>query len=63
MWGSVTLRTAAMAIAASAALPPRFRISMPVWDASGWLVATIARPARTIDRPAGTSANQRSGGL
>jgi hypothetical protein len=35
MFGSVTLSTAAIAIAASTALPPCFRISTPVWQASG----------------------------
>src|SRR5262249_27258730 len=57
MFGSVTLSTAAIAIAASTALPPRFSTSMPVCDARGWLLATIARPARTTERPAGTPEN------
>ena len=52
MLGSVTLSIAATAIAASTALPPRFRISSPTCDASGWLVATIPWLARDTDRPA-----------
>lgn len=39
--GSVTLRAAAVATAASAALPPSARISSPAWVASGWLEATM----------------------
>jgi hypothetical protein len=35
MLGSVTLSIAAMAMAASTALPPRFKTSMPTWEASG----------------------------
>jgi hypothetical protein len=42
MLGSVTFSTAAMAMAASAAFPPRFSTSMPTCDASGWLDATMA---------------------
>src|SRR5262245_4542316 len=61
MCGSVTFSTAAIAIAASAAFPPRLRISIPASDASGWLVATIAWPARTTDRPTSTLENHRSG--
>jgi hypothetical protein len=58
MLGSVTLSTAATAIAASTALPPRFRISTPTWEASGWLVATIPCVARTTERPVETRPNQ-----
>ena len=58
MFGSVTLSTAAMAMAASAAFPPRFKISSPVSEANGWLVATMPRLARTTDRPTGTPENQ-----
>ena len=61
MFGSVTFSTAAIAIAASTALPPPFRISRPVCDASGWLDATIAWLVRTTERPAGTRVNQSSG--
>ena len=61
MFGSVTFRTAAIAMAASTALPPRFSMSRPACDASGWLVATIAWLARTTERPAGTRENQSSG--
>ncbi len=42
--GSVTQSTAAAASAASAAFPPRSSIRSPACVASGWLVATIARP-------------------
>src|ERR1043165_6442215 len=49
--GSVTLSIAAIAIAASTALPPRLRTSRPTSDASGWLLATIACWLRTTDRP------------
>ena len=38
--GSVTARAAATATAASAALPPFFRMSRPIWEASGWELAT-----------------------
>src|SRR5512140_907577 len=44
--GSVTLSAAATATAASAALPPRARISRPAATASGWEAATI--PPRPI---------------
>jgi hypothetical protein len=50
--GSVTLSTAAIATAASTALPPRLRISSPVKEASGWLEATMPFCARTTERPA-----------
>src|ERR1041384_5772122 len=50
--GSVTLSIAAIAIAASTALPPRLRTSRPTCDASGWLLATIACWLLTTDRPA-----------
>src|SRR6185369_11765 len=49
--GSVTLSMAAIAIAASTALPPRLRTSRPTSEASGWLLATIACWLRTMDRP------------
>src|SRR5262245_54278325 len=58
MLGSVTFNIAAMAIAASTALPPRLRMSMPTSDARAWLDATIAVPARTTDRCEGGSENQ-----
>src|SRR6476619_5708699 len=60
MFGSVTLRTAAIAIEASTALPPRFNTSRPTIDANGWLLATMAWLARTTDRPAGTFENHWS---
>ena len=52
MFGSVTFSTAAIAMAASTALPPRLRMSTPTWEANGWLVATMPCRARTTDRPA-----------
>src|SRR5262245_37725232 len=48
--GSVTLRAAAVAMAASAALPPRISIERPACEASGWLEATMPRRARTGER-------------
>src|SRR6476620_9944341 len=63
IFGSVTFSIAAMAMAASTALPPRFRTSRPTCEASGWLVATMALLARTTDRPAGRPENHRSGGV
>jgi len=42
--GSTTARAAAMAKAASTALPPFFRISTPAWEAMGWEEAQ--RPLR-----------------
>ena len=57
MFGSVTLSTAAIAMAASTALPPRFRMSRPVCDASGWLVATMPW-LRAHDRSAGPRAGE-----
>ena len=48
--GSTTLSTAAVATAASIALPPFFRMSSPACAASGWLVATIPLRAITSER-------------
>ena len=45
--GSTTPSTAAVAIAASMALPPFMRISTPANVASGWLEATMPFLART----------------
>jgi hypothetical protein len=49
--GSTTHRVAQAAIAASAAFPPAFKISIPTWLANGWLVAIIAFEAITGERP------------
>src|SRR5689334_16595670 len=46
--------TALAAIAASTALPPRWRICVPACDASGWLVATMPSVVATFERPATT---------
>ena len=45
MWGSVTLRTAAAATAASTALPPASRTERAAPVARGWLVAATPRGA------------------
>ena len=45
--GSVTLTIAAIAIAASAALPPTFRMSRPTSAASGWLEQAMPVFAKT----------------
>ena len=50
--GSTTERTAAAVTAASIALPPSRITCRPAADASGWLVAIIARRAITTDRVA-----------
>src|ERR1700722_12094570 len=49
--GSTTLSTAAVATAASMALPPFIRIWRPACAASGWLVATMPCWAITSARP------------
>src|SRR5437764_13301339 len=48
--GSVSPSIAAVATAASAALPPFLRICRPAWAASGWLVATMPWRASTSER-------------
>ena len=48
--GSMTVSTAAVATAASIALPPFFKMSSPASAASGWLVATIPRWPIVADR-------------
>ena len=63
MFGSVTLSAAAIAIAASTALPPRLSTSRPICDASGWLDATIPFVERTTERPARNPENQSVAGL
>src|SRR5438552_16550696 len=50
--GSIKPRVAFAAIAASTALPPRFKISTPTCVAAGTLVQTIPCRARTSDRVA-----------
>src|SRR6185369_8499337 len=58
--GSIRLRTAAVATAASMALPPFFRMSNPAWAASGWLVVTMPLRAMTSERPCGSHPSARS---
>jgi len=53
--GSTTPRTAAVASAASTALPPSARILNPACVASGELVATIPPEAKTDERRSKTS--------
>ena len=48
--GSTTLRTAALAMAASTALPPSISMRTPAIAARGWLVATIPWVASTVER-------------
>src|ERR1700675_2255407 len=48
--GSTTLSTAAVATAASTALPPRMSTCRPACAASGWLVTTIPCCAMTSER-------------
>jgi hypothetical protein len=50
--GSIKPSVAFAAIAASTALPPRFKISRPTWVAAGTLVQTIPCRASTSDRVA-----------
>src|SRR5437867_3896507 len=50
--GSIRPSVAFAAIAASTALPPRFRISIPAWVAAGTLVQTIPCRASTSERVA-----------
>src|SRR5271167_2050617 len=48
--GSVTFTIAAIAMAASTALPPSFKTCRPTWAASGWLDATMPWGARVAAR-------------
>ncbi len=48
--GSVSPIMALVAMAASAALPPRLRISTPTSAATGWLAATIPCLATVTER-------------
>src|SRR6185437_13869238 len=48
--GSTRPIMALAAMAASIALPPAFRMSRPVWAASGWLVATMPYLPVTTER-------------
>ena len=61
--GSTTLSMAAVAIAASAALPPSRRICSPASAASGWLVATMPRVASTLLRLERKTASIFMGGV
>ena len=47
--GSINPSAALVAMAASTALPPRFKISIPICVASGTLVQTIPCRATTSD--------------
>src|SRR5437870_5610771 len=58
--GSTRLSTAAVATAASMALPPFFRISSPACAASGWLVATMPLRPMTSERLCGSQPSDRS---
>src|SRR6187397_729040 len=60
--GSTTLRTAAVATAASIALPPRLNTSTPAWTASGWLLATMPLRAITSERRCDSQPSARSPG-
>jgi len=69
--GSVTPSAAAVAMAASAALPPAFRMSMPTWVASASTLAT-APPLPVItgtfdtasaDPPAAAGADSAAAGV
>ena len=51
--GSTTLSMAAVATAASAALPPAIRMRRPAMAARGWLLATMPCRARTVERREG----------
>ena len=48
--GSTTLSMAAVAMAASAAVPPACKMPSPACAARGWLVATMPRRASTLLR-------------
>jgi hypothetical protein len=48
--GSISPNAALTAMAASTALPPRLRMSMPTCAARGWLAATMPWPAMTSER-------------
>jgi hypothetical protein len=50
MWGCTTARTALVAMAASMALPPSWRIRIPASVAKGWGEATTPRRPRMLGR-------------
>ena len=58
--GSVTPSIAAVATAASTALPPCFSMSSPACAASGWLVATTPWRASTSERVCSVHSHRRS---
>jgi hypothetical protein len=58
--GSTTFSTAAVATAASIALPPARNTCRPACAASGWLVATIPFRAKTSERDCGSHPLERS---
>ena len=50
MYGSVTFSAAAVAAAASNALPPARKIAAPAWAAWGCAAATMPRNEETLGR-------------
>ena len=60
--GSRKPSAALMAMAASMAEPPRFRVSMPIRVAVGWAVAAAPCMPHTVDRPANDAPVIRSPG-
>ena len=60
--GSTSVSMAAVATAASMALPPFLRMSSPACAASGWLVATTPLRAITSDRRCDSQPCDRSPG-
>src|SRR5215813_5949824 len=60
--GSIRLSAAAVATAASTALPPFMRIRRPAWAATDWLVVTIPCCAMVSDRPCLAQPSDRSPG-
>ncbi len=58
--GSTRFSTAAVATAASTALPPFLRISSPASAARGWLVVTMPLRAITSERPWANQPSARS---
>ena len=59
--GSISPSAALQATAASTALPPALRMSMPIWVTSGTLVQTIPCCAITSERVANARPVTRSG--
>src|SRR3954465_9403938 len=58
--GSTTLSTAALATAASTALPPCMRMRSPACAPSGWLVTTMPCRAITSERVCASHPSERS---